>query len=945
MKEILRLSCVVLVLVLAPAACSSGSDDGDIVSDTVGDGGEIIEGPFQVVSVEPPTGSARGGETVVIAVQGVASEPQVSFGQEALEVLKWSADSISVMTALTIAGVVDVAVVTEEGEVTLEGGFEFLKLKIELVDYTPLNLDFDPADVVWTTLADLNADGDLDMVQAISGAGLRVFFNDGNAVFLEATPEQIAPDAMPAVAVAAADFNGDGFADLYVANAQALPDRLLMNNGGGAFVDASEAFLEPAAHSARMALAADVDGDGDPDVVVANGAEEDGATHGCRILVNDGSGFLEDLTDAMLPGATFQAVGVSAGDVDNDGDTDLLYTGDTVPNRLYLNDGSGVFGLASPDALPYVELPKAGVGALGDLNSDGYLDIYLPVQGQDKVLINDRTGRFMDLTESYLGAESAAGRQAAFVDLDLDGYQDVLVANDGPAFLLRNDGKGRLFDYSAKIPHNTGGGPSTHVAWGDLDGDNDSDIVISRNQGTQSQLLLMAGPEPVADADGDDILDALDNCPAVPNELQEDGAAAPVSVVIESTSDGEEQVFLDGEELFSSTSWGERQAVARSLAGGRHVLAKRVFVPGEEAPNGATLASIFMESFGQVGYVALRSDAGVSWKATPEEPGEGWQTVGFDDSGWGMLKKVAAFGDEPYPAVEGWKDAGAQWIWPVAGGPGPYWIRAEFDAPGSPDGVGEECDNCPGLFNPSQKDEDGDNVGDACDICPKMYDPGQEDRSAEVVVVESTTDDVEDVYLDGELLFSNENWKERVVAQRELEPGIHVLAKKILDNGGAAATLASAWPADSPGTVLVNSSEAFEWRATPVEPPEGWLEPGFDTADWIGLGVLAVYGQDPYGAVDGWQDGSAFWSWPAGGGQGPFWIRVEFETFGKPDGTGEACDNCPGIYNPGQLDTDGDGVGDACDNCPEAPNTNQADKDEDGVGDACELPDEPPENP
>lgn len=799
------LAALVACLVLAGCGSDSGSEH-DVLEEVVSDIGPMYDAERFVGTVEPATGSARGGDEVSVVlpdgtVNRFKSRPvkssgkprpfnypdKVLFGDREAQFVDGEDDTLQVRTPRAVAGVFDVEVVWSEGSVMLEEGFEFLKLDLQFVDYTPLNLNFPALEATASVLSDVNLDGDLDIVQAIAFGPVRLLRNDGDGTFTEATPEQIPQEPMAASTVLVADFTGDEMPEMFVVNGADMPNRLFLNSSGVTFTDAGPDFLDQVGFTSLGAVAVDVDQNGSLDIVVANRSPGGTGQQHCRVLLNDGAGHFTDETLSRLTGEVFEAVGVVAADVDNDGDKDLFFAGQNSPCRLYLNDGAGVFGLASPDAVPYEEEPAAGVPAVGDLNADGHVDIYLPSVGQDRVLVNDGTGRFIDLTESFLGAESGAGKMAVIADLDLDGYPDVLVGNsDGPARLWHNDGKGRLFDYSARIPNNPAGLGSWHVAVGDVDGDNDEDIVVTRGQAVQTQLLLMAGPEPIADADGDEIMDLLDNCPGVSN-------------------------------------------------------------PGQE----------------------------------------------------------------------------------------------DLDL----DGVGEDCDNCPGLENPGQKDGDGDNVGDACDICPGMYDPAQEDWSVETAVVESTTDDAEDVYLDGVLLFSNDVWNQRTSQQVALEPGVHVLAKKIVDTGGAAGTIAAVFLKGQPDSVLVNSSDVFQWLAVAEEPPEGWLAPDFDTANWTTLDVVGKYGDEPWEAVEGWQDVTAMWTWPTGGGQGPFWVRVRFETFGKPDGVGEACDNCPGVYNPGQPDSDGDSVGDACDNCPDQPNTNQSDKDEDGQGDACQQPELPPGDP
>ena len=229
------------------------------------------------------------------------------------------------------------------------------------------------------------------------------------------------------------------------------PDRLYRNQGNGRFVDVSAAALIRGKFGPALGVAtADYNGDGWIDIYVANDGEEN------LLWINQRDGTFRDT--ALLAGAALTAegiaeasMGVDAGDFDNDGDDDLFMTELTGQgSNLYANDGSANFrDVSARSALGRLSVPYTGWGTgWFDFDNDGWLDL-LSVNGtivavndaahsfpyhQRKVLFrNLRDGQFEDVTEQA-GAVfklSESGRGAAFGDLDNDGDIDVLVGNDG----------------------------------------------------------------------------------------------------------------------------------------------------------------------------------------------------------------------------------------------------------------------------------------------------------------------------------------------------------------------------------------------------------------------------------------------------------------------------------------------------------------------------------
>ena len=238
------------------------------------------------------------------------------------------------------------------------------------------------------------------------------------------------------------------------------PDHLYRNTGEGRFADVSETALAGARFGPALGVStADFDGDGWIDVYVANDGVEN------LLWINQRDGTFRDT--GLLSGAALSetgmpeaSMGVDAGDFDDDGDEDLFMTHlNGQGNNLYVNDGTGRFeDRSTGSGLGAGSLAYTGWGTTWfDFDNDGRLDLLtvngtitalpgrpagrFPYDQRRTLFRNLGGGRFADVTEraGAAFAPSEAGRGAAFGDVDNDGDVDVLVGNDaGPARLLIN---------------------------------------------------------------------------------------------------------------------------------------------------------------------------------------------------------------------------------------------------------------------------------------------------------------------------------------------------------------------------------------------------------------------------------------------------------------------------------------------------------------------------
>ena len=330
-------------------------------------------------------------------------------------------------------------------------------------------------------LGDLDGDGDLDAFTTSCFNGLtRVYHNDGHGTF---TMVQSFNHYTCLTDAELGDLDGDGDLDALLIDYWSYGNKVLWNTGNGTFVDSGQDIFSYADSYAELG---DLDGDGDLDFLVTSDAFGPGFL---RIWKNDGNGMFSFFYEFDT---AYKHTGVALGDLDGDGDLDAFTAGwDNTYNKVWLNDGTGVFSEAQ--AIPNANTVSV---QLGDLDGDGDLDAYLANTAfdvtnlPDEVWLNDGTGHFINSGQSL---ETVLSAFPALGDLDADGDLDMYLSGDPnvpqPDEVWANNGTGN-FTLFRTVDENYPGGM---VSLGDLDGDGNLDAFTGANNVNFSYQIYLNG--------------------------------------------------------------------------------------------------------------------------------------------------------------------------------------------------------------------------------------------------------------------------------------------------------------------------------------------------------------------------------------------------------------------------------------------------------------------
>jgi hypothetical protein len=340
-----------------------------------------------------------------------------------------------------------------------------------------------PSDSRSVNWADVNGDGFEDLFISNGPSGGQnnaLYLNQGDGTFQAVSGDPIVQDGSPSDGATFADIDNDGDLDAFVVTWYGVVNYFYRNNGA-TFTRVADAVTGSIGTYSETAAWGDYDNDGFVDVYITN---SDGDKRN-MLYRNKGDDSFERITAGAWVTEADLSRCVNWVDYDNDGDSDLFVTNESnQANDLFRNDDNGSFTKIA--AAPLTTSLRGSMSASwGDVDNDGDFDVVVANAGyfqtQNNQLFLNSNGNFTEMTSGQLVTDGGCSYGSAFGDVDNDGDLDLAVANgycNGAIvnFLYLNDGAGnftRATTETLNTPCSFG------LAFGDYDNDGFLDLAIA----------------------------------------------------------------------------------------------------------------------------------------------------------------------------------------------------------------------------------------------------------------------------------------------------------------------------------------------------------------------------------------------------------------------------------------------------------------------------------
>lgn len=363
-------------------------------------------------------------------------------------------------------------------------------------------------------LGDLNADGKLDIAvsnecgsnyDCQNGGSATVFLGNGDGTFQQSASYATGSDNFdeeegPAYStVFMADANGDGKPDVFITSSCSGNSFSCVTGSVSVFLGYGNGTLDGAVLYQPLGVSpfgiatADVNGDGKPDLLIAEACQDSSCNNGAvSVLLGNGDGTFQ--TGGIFSSGGSNALWIATGDVNGDGKTDVVVTNECASNSncsqgsvaVSLGNGDGTF----QNPINYAATSDGQTVTLADVNGDGKLDIILADECSDSncdagavsIMLGNGDGSFQSAVSYNSGGTWTLG--AAVGDVNGDGKPDVVVSNEclsqsncpnGLVSVLLGNGDGT---FQTAVTYNSGGLYANAVQLADMNNDGNLDIVV-----------------------------------------------------------------------------------------------------------------------------------------------------------------------------------------------------------------------------------------------------------------------------------------------------------------------------------------------------------------------------------------------------------------------------------------------------------------------------------